>query len=153
LYLHGALHLCRTADDATAKRRSEAENLLDSIARPDAGIPLFVSEGRSTDKERAIRRSDYLSFGNQVFSEDSKPLVIFGHSLSREDKHLLASINQPNRRVAISMLPGRTTSMARHQAELIELLPHARLSFFDATTHPLGDSELLIHHLEPLSSY
>jgi hypothetical protein len=139
LYLHGALHLYRREDGAIAKRTATAQNLLDTIARPDAGIPLFVSEGRSADKQRAIRRSDYLSFANRTFSQDSGPLVVFGHSLSSQDEHLLKAIDQPGRRVAISLLPGTNRSVLRRKAELTERLPHARVSFFDATTHPLGD--------------
>jgi hypothetical protein len=142
LYLHGALHLYRFGEGGTAKLTARSRNLLSRIEAATSAVPLFVSEGRSQDKRVAIARSDYLSFAANEFEADDNPLVVFGHTLGEQDDHLLPAIDQPSRRVAVSVMPGNETSVIRRKAELKERLPHARLSFFDATTHPLGDPSM-----------
>lgn len=139
LYLHGALHLYAQPDGGTAKLTAGGRNLLSRMAARTSTVPLFVCEGHSRDKRIAIARSDYLSFANGEFGGDGAPLAIFGHSLGEQDAHLLPQIDKPARRVAISIMPAPPNAIIRRKAELKELLPNARLSYFDATTHPLGD--------------
>ena len=65
LYLHGGIHLARLVNGRTLKRRCtwEGGSLQRSLwlPREDGAIPLFITEGTSRDKEKAIGRSDYLS--------------------------------------------------------------------------------------------
>jgi hypothetical protein len=138
LYLHGALHLYRVGETGTAKLIAGSSDLLSRIGAATAPVPLFISEGRSQDKRAAIARADYLSFAKDEFESDDRPLVVFGHSLGEQDDHLLPAIDQRLRRVAVSVMPGEEAGVIRKKAELKERLPHARLSFFDATSHPLG---------------
>lgn len=144
LYLHGAVHLYRDTDGTARKRTAGMGSLLSRVAAATRSVPLFVSEGRSADKLRAIRRSDYLSFAHREFAEDTDPVVVFGHSLSDQDSHLRDALNHRGRRVAISVMPGRRAVVREHKARLHKLLPHARLRFFDATTHTLGDRALTV---------
>lgn len=142
LYLHGALHLYRVDEGGTAKLTAGSSDLLSMIGTATAPVPLFISEGRSQDKRSAIARSDYLSFANDRFESDDRPLVVFGHSLGEQDDHLLPAIDQRSRRVAVSVMPGPEAAVILRKAELKERLPHARLSFFDATSHPLGAASM-----------
>ena len=144
MYLHGALHLYTDSDGVAAKRTAGSRDFLRSIAASTATIPLFVSEGRSNRKLRAIRRSDYLSFVYKEFTSDVTPIVVFGHSLADQDAHLREGLNQRDRRVAISLMPDRPSRILGQKARLREFLPRARLRFFDATTHPLGDPGLRV---------
>jgi hypothetical protein len=144
LYLHGALHLYTAADGSTAKLTATGKNLLARMAARTGTVPLFVCEGHTRDKRVAIARSDYLSFANGEFSADGAPLVVFGHALGEQDAHLIDHIDKPSRRVAISVMPSSPNAIIRRKAELKELLPHARLSFFDATTHPLGEPAMRV---------
>ena len=144
LYLHGALHLYLLPGGGTAKLVARGRNLLAEMSTRRSTIPLFVCEGRSRDKQIAIAKSDYLTFANGEFEADDSPLVIFGHSLSDQDAHLLPHIYKPSRRIAISIMPGTQLSVIRRKAELKERFPSARLSFFDAMTHPLGDTALRV---------
>jgi len=78
-WLHGGLHLYRTADDGTAKPRGRR------VARPVRRwwtSSLYVAEGAPEQKRRSIRRSDYLTFCLERFEEDDRPLVVFGQSLA-----------------------------------------------------------------------
>jgi hypothetical protein len=45
-------------------------------------------------------------------------------------------------RVAVSMLPGSRRDLASAQLEIYGRLKAEQLLFYDATTHPLGDSGL-----------
>ncbi len=142
LYLHGALHLYRVGESGTAKLTAGSRDLLSTIGATTAPVPLFISEGRSQDKRAAIARSDYLSFANDKFEADDSPLVVFGHSLAEQDDHLLPAIDQRSRRVPVSVMPGNEGAVILRKAELKERLPHARLSFFDGTSHPLGAASM-----------
>jgi hypothetical protein len=145
LNLHGGLHLYRK-DGATHKRkRQPGENLLEQFTSifEEGGIPLFVSEGSSSDKLVAIESNDYLSFAYAEFSRDHRPLVVFGHSL--QDEHIRAGMAGPpweTRTIAISVPPGSADETIARKMEFHQLLPEARLLFFDATSHPLGAPEL-----------
>src|SRR5690606_16096598 len=54
--------------------------------------PLFVAEGDGVKKLEQIQRSGYLSYCLSKFSRIQKALVIYGHSLSPNDSHILDSI-------------------------------------------------------------
>jgi hypothetical protein len=142
LYLHGALHLIRDDLGRTAKRVAEPAGILWAVAR--SGIPLFVSEGTSRDKLRAIRRSDYLSFAHTAFPDRDEAIVVFGHSLGAQDTHLIAPLNVHGRSVAVAVVKTTDRAVLRRKAEVRDLLPHANLIFFDAVSHPLGDPALQI---------
>jgi hypothetical protein len=162
LYLHGALHLHR--DERTGRTHklvNREGNLLD-IPR----VPLFVSEGSSEDKLRAISSSDYLSFAYNQFKNHQAPLVIFGHSLSEMDEHLLEAIRNMARnhkpkkwihgeplKIAISVYRGKKSpeelveQKANLQKKLCEELrddQKPELTFFNSKTHPLGSTDIKI---------
>jgi len=148
LYLHGGLHLYHLPSGQALKRRANSGlNLLDLFGQNyylDA-VPLFISEGTSEEKLNSIYRSDYLSFAFSQFSEHEGPLVIFRHSLSENDKHIVSTIAKwKHVRIAISMVPNEEAVIRSKKAKIISDLPEAELFFFDATTHPLGSQTLNI---------
>lgn len=142
LYLHGGLHLYRLPLGQTLKRRAnDGQNLLDLFGQPyyENAVPLFITEGTSEEKLSSIYRSDYLSFAFSRFSKHEGPLVIFGHSLSGSDNHLISTIaNWGAVKIAISMLPNDPIRIHSIKSYIISKLPEAKLYFFDATTYPLG---------------
>jgi hypothetical protein len=145
LYLHGALHLYRMTTGETLKRRAEERNLLEAFAAGDwrDALPLFIAEGSSEDKLRAIYGSDYLSFAFSRFSEHRGDLVVFGHRLSDTDKHLIDVMQTWSpKTIAISMRPGDEDEIIERKARLKRRLRGHGLVFFDSTTHPLGLPEL-----------
>lgn len=146
LYLHGALHLYRTAAGRTIKEVGDVSSgLLDRFAANKNRIPLFISEGSSRHKMHAIARSDYLSFGLKTLSEFDGSLVVFGHSLSTRDKHVIAAISKwHSLNLAYSIYPGKPSEIIREKSRIIGLFPNASINFFDARTHPLGRSSLKI---------
>lgn len=148
LYLHGGLHLYRTVSGRTLKRHAdEGVNLLDLFGTPIAGedaTPLFVSEGSAADKLASIHRSDYLAFAYKKLVDHDGPLCVFGHSLGDTDNHIVDALAARPRVIAISIRPGAANAIITAKANAIEKLPDAVLSFYDATTHPLGAAALAI---------
>jgi len=148
LYLHGGLHLYRLRSGNTLKRRSEGDrNILDlfgALYYEDA-TSLFVSEGNSQEKLASINRSDYLSFAYNQFSNHQGGLVVFGHSLSVSDRHIVDAINTwGNRTIAISMLPDTDRNIRTAKAQLLGRMPEIEVYFYNALTHPLGSPDLKV---------
>lgn len=152
-FLHGALHLVTGGTGATWKlRRSETrlDTLLDQFGKPIAGDPqarpLFVTEGSAEDKLAAIERNAYLSHALKRLKKRKLPVVIFGSSLGEQDAHIIDALNQnPDRPVAISMLPAPRSELLAKQAYICDRRLKAKpILFFNTTTHPLGDPALRV---------
>lgn len=148
LYLHGGLHLIRQSSGRTAKltwepRRSILDQFGTSLEPDD--VPLFVSEGTSADKEAVIRSSDYLTFALEQFAAYRGPFVVFGHSLGESDAHLIRAMQRwGDIPIAISIRPGERHELRERMAPYVQHLPKAELTFFDASTHPLGAASLQV---------
>lgn len=149
LHLHGGLHLLKLADGTTRSRRAEGSELLDGFAVNNPGeVPLFVNESRSEDKLRAIRASDYLSWCLGELARESQGLCLLGQHLDSSDEHLLEAIKRARpAHVAIGIRPLGDTSVISQKRRYAELLGDAvdeALHFFDASSHPLGRTDLAI---------
>ena len=150
LFPHGALHLVRNINGETHKLCNQDEaTILDRFGDPilEDTVPLIVTEGDADAKLASIQQSDYLTFAFRELSERRGPLVVFGHSLSDSDEHLIDALYRPRdweppRLVAVSMLPGPARTLSRRQARYRGLFHNCELLFFDASTHPLGGKAL-----------
>ncbi len=143
-WLHGGLHLYRDDDGETKKRISAGANLLATFAS-DARIPLFVSEGNSQQKRRAIRRSDYLEHAYNALAGADDNLVVFGQALAESDNHLVQAVERiPGRYVAYGIYASTPRDATFQRAYIEKTLPESNIRFFDSTTHPLGSPDLLV---------
>lgn len=94
-FVHGALHLYEV--DGKLQKRSwkgEEPSILEQVAtaiRSDQ-YPLFVCEGKDTEKMAVIKRSRYLTHAFKELGRLTDSLFVFGHSLRDEDKHILDQI-------------------------------------------------------------
>jgi hypothetical protein len=154
--MHGGIHLRRLRDGGTRKVRAAEGSILDQFSTDfdDDESPLLVSEGDSEDKLASIRSSDYLTFAHQMFSAHEGGLVIFGHSLSEQDDHLVTPMKGwRDNPVAIALRPNDDDDVIVQQKNRFRsrLSPMKDIVFFDATTHPLGDPDLEAH--EPRSRF
>jgi len=148
LYLHGGMHLVKNFDGTARKLQSSESTLLGSFAvNALDDVPLFVCEGRSVDKMKIIRGSDYLSFCHAQLAQHQGALCIFGHALGKQDRHILDAVLQARpKTLAISILP-RSEAFVQHQKRHYSALfegQNIELKFFDAKTHPLGDPGLAV---------
>lgn len=143
-YLHGALFLFKVLFPETLLeldvklRTTDASELLDAIASEirSGTLPLFVSEGRAEEKQRAIARSDYLRFANEALTEKRERLVIYGASLGRQDKHIADAVRRSTKKAAIALYIGGRDEVALDQEmnRMRVRLPGVKLSFFDSAT-------------------
>lgn len=153
-YLHGALHLVVGETGATWKLKTTSlQTLLDQFGQPIDGDPqarpLLVTEGSAREKLRAIESNDYLSHALELLQERDEPLVVFGSSLSAQDEHLVDAISRhPERPVAISMVKARKADLLAEQSDIHRRLGIEDACFFDASTHPLGSTDLAIDSVE-----
>jgi Domain of unknown function (DUF4917) len=147
LFLHGGLHLYKLSNGQTLKRTAQpGKNLLELFGEPldadEGAVPLFVSEGEAADKLAAIRASDYLTFALTEFASADVPLVIFGHSLSEQDQHLVDILRGRQARTAVSLRKAAPRDVLAAKAGVRNRLSDSDVIFFDAATHPLGASSL-----------
>ncbi|MGI9293496.1 MAG: DUF4917 family protein [Pseudomonadales bacterium] len=95
-FLHGGLHIY---DGEYAIRKHAYEEGLPIIEQVRGNLergmfPLFVSEPTAELKQRRIAKHPYLSFCYQALSEMSGSLVIFGHSIDENEKHIFDQIKR-----------------------------------------------------------
>ena len=146
-YMHGALHLIVEGSGRTRKLTQDARTLLDQFGAPIEGDeearPLLISEGSARDKLRAIEGNDYLAHIYETFSDRDGPLLVFGHALGAQDRHLIDAINtHPDRPVAFSMVKKSKGKLREQQSEVWGKLSTEEIYYFDAATHPLGSPDL-----------
>ena len=151
LYLHGALHLKRDPSTAQTSKLSNGDGgtILERLE-----VPLFITEGSSRDKMKAIRESDYLGFAYDKLMLSKEPLVIFGHSLDETDDHLIKAIqkNMPNK-IAVSIRSSNKEDdiierKVKIRRKFLAETGHPEIFFFDAATHPLGSKDIRIGETE-----
>ena len=98
-YLHGALHLFDAGAEITKYTWSKTEMPIVDQVRAALGeekYPIFVSEGSSESKRTRIMHSAYLHKALRSFESYCNPagnaVVIYGHSLAKNDEHVLRYI-------------------------------------------------------------
>jgi hypothetical protein len=107
-YPHGNLILADYYGEELKIAKIEGRLLLDvilNIWEKGDHIPLFVSEGETTEKLQMIRRSNYLKnvYDNEVNSE-CESLVVYGWSFRDEDEHILKGIIKGGvKKIAVSV--------------------------------------------------
>lgn len=142
VYLHGGLHLIKNTDGSTRLRTAQGSALLDGFAINTPGdVPLFVNEGRSEEKRRAIRGSDYLSWCHAKLSGEQGTLCVFGHNLDTDDLHILQALRgAPLQALHVSVFPLSDAWVISQKLRYTQLFEGSgkALSFFNATSHPLG---------------
>ncbi len=148
-YLHGAVHLFDAGPDLKKYTWVNTGVPLLTQARKamDNGMfPLFVAEGATRQKLTRIKHSAYLyhsykSFATQMQQRD-QALFIFGHSLAKNDQHVLAKISLgkvPQIYVSLHGDPAskgnkQIISAARKLAADRKHQPTLSVSFYDAAS-------------------
>ena len=137
-YPHGNLITVR-CDDFSEKKLAagSSEKLLDKFLerwKDGSVVPLFVSEGTSGHKKRAIASSSYLS---QVFAEVipsvSASLVIYGWSMSDQDQHIIDQLKRAKALVRIAVSVYRNDQQgAERMQNVLSRLGVKEIVFFDA---------------------
>lgn len=142
IYLHGALFLFLTEDGAVQKITAGSADLLGQIRAQfeEERVPVFVSEGESRQKMSAIRGRDYLTFRFGQLRTSTNNLVIFGHSLSEQDEHVIKVINLSRREnIAYAVRPNGKSirELQETRARIERTFDRKRVNFFDSNSFPV----------------
>lgn len=96
-FLHGALHVFDAGVEIQKYTWANTQiRLVDQIraALSSGKFPLFVAEGKSSEKLDRILHSGYLSKAYRSFCSIKEALFIYGHSLAENDNHYLQRIER-----------------------------------------------------------
>jgi hypothetical protein len=98
-YLHGALHVYNhnhKIEKVQYTNNRIEQNLIDQIAERinKRMYPLFVSEGKSTQKLDRIYQNPYLAYAYSRLQSNDKRLTILGTTLKENDSHILAALKR-----------------------------------------------------------
>lgn len=139
-FLHGALFLFEKGITTLKIRKPPDGWLLNKITDEIAqnNYPLFISEGKSETKLKAIQSNSYLTYAlNQLKKCTDKKLVIYGQSLSEQDEHIAKIIDNSFEKIAISIRPQAWSTIGELKAEknrLSSYFKKAKLEFYDSTS-------------------
>ena len=143
-YPHGNLILASNENNDELKIRiNNNTNLFDAIGEKwkQKYVPLFVSEGSSEQKLKAIRRSTYLNFVYEnVLSRLEPTVIIYGWKLAEQEQHLIKKIFSNNKisNVYISMYLGSNPEPIDEQKRIASMLKRENrtmnIKFFDAAS-------------------
>lgn len=145
-YLHGALflfpgHYFDYHNDLKLRREDGLFDELIEIISSKIKVgkfPLFVSEGKHEEKLRVIFESPYLRFAYRELEKSERPLVVYGWSISDQDKHILRvfDLAQQKRRFAVSVYvhKKKKEELAKEIAFLKARLSSHSVVFFDSST-------------------
>lgn len=138
-YPHGNLALYRNRMEGEGKIAAEAENnLLETILNKWQNgecVPLFVSEGTSSQKVNSILGSNYLrTVLRSVIPGLDESLVVYGWGFGEHDEHILKALSKSSiERIAVSVY-GQNQRFCDHVAGAVadHFGGGLRLEFFDA---------------------
>jgi hypothetical protein len=135
-YPHGNLALARGLDDAEFKIATRGQDLLTRVLdvwQNGEGVPLFVCEGTSDYKVKAITGSSYLQrVSREVLPQIGDSLVIYGWGIADQEAHILKRLSQANcQRVAVSVYNADAEFM-RHAEEKLSNAGIPEILFFDS---------------------
>lgn len=94
-YLHGALHLVDNFTSVNKIKNNEFDSLTSIIQEnlEQDKYPLIVAEGSSKEKLAKIKHNEYLNYCYQNLGCIQGNLIIHGHSLEKNDRHIFDLIN------------------------------------------------------------
>lgn len=144
-YPHGNLCLGSYSDGTERKVGAGGENLLQTIVdawRSAVAVPLFVCEGTSDHKLRALGASNYLQHVHLEVLRDFKESVTFyGSSFSAQDVHVLDQVAQSAAHKAAVGVYGEDYGLVERAEKLLKERNFNEIAFFDAQSSGAWNSK------------
>ncbi len=137
-YPHGNLALARINDEERKIKCSPGKitSLLETIIekwKSDDCTPLFVCEGETKHKDKAIKASPYLNFiYKEILPKLTKSLVIYGWSMDDNDNHILIQLKTVTR-IAVSVHQ-KNPDYIKHADEVLREQGIKDITFFDTAS-------------------
>lgn len=149
-YLHGALHIYDAGAELlkfTWKNTDIAlvDQIRDSLRQRH--YPLIVTEGTSKQKKNRIQHSNFLGRAFRSFSSIEQNLFVHGHSLAKNDEHLLKLVDGGKvKRVFVGLHGNPSSESNRQIVERARCIPlrrsnhrPAEVFFYDALSAQVWD--------------
>ncbi len=143
-FLHGGLHLYDTGDAIKKLAfKGSGESIIDQVRDnlAEGRFPLFVSEPTAEKKKGRIERNPYLSYGFRSLAEINTSLVVFGHSVHENDKHIFDQVKRGGAgRIYVSLFGDENSAAnVRTRANATAFLMKAgrAVEFFSAESTPV----------------
>lgn len=143
-FLHGGLHLYDTgAEIKKLASKGNGDSIVDQVRDNLAkgSFPLFVAEPTAEKKKSRIEHNPYLSYGFRALADLDSSLLVFGHAVNENDKHIFDQIQRSGvSKIFISLFGDENSSAnARTQANAKAFLAKKGrlIEFFDAATAPV----------------
>ena len=149
-YPHGNLALVHGKDKIVRKvvrRGHKRADLLDIVVedwKSGNGVPLFVSEGDSRRKRKAIARSHYLNVVfREVLTDLRESVTIYGWSMGAQDQHILDQLAKSGvKRAAVSVYCAGDVEVQCERARTrLQSLNLNELVFFDSASPGCWNNE------------
>ncbi|MEO6934943.1 MAG: DUF4917 family protein [Collimonas sp.] len=137
-YPHGNLVLTREDDLTESKCSAKSKGLLDAIIdtwEKGSVVPLFVCEGTSGHKRKAIESSSYLHrIYREIIPSLGKSLTIYGWGIGDQEKHILEQLeNAKLDRVAVSVRDNNQEYVQHVLSKFVKIGIH-NVTFFDSSS-------------------
>lgn len=139
-FLHGALFLFEKSINVIKIKKNEKNWLIDVITNEikENNYPLFISEGTSDMKLKAIQSNKYLSYCFRNLKENKyKEVVIYGHSLSSQDSHIIKILDEKYDRIAFGIRISKNKSIYDLRSEISKiksLFKKTEIDFYDSSS-------------------
>lgn len=138
-YLHGALFLFERSINTIKIKRND-NWLIEVITKEisNDNYPLFISEGTSEMKLKAIQSNNYLTYCFRALKENKKKnIVVFGQSLSNQDLHIVKEIDLNYEKMAFGIRISNNKTLREIKSEMDRirgLFKKIDIEFFDSST-------------------
>lgn len=135
LYLHGNLIFFKDDVDQiyTSKLKSiPGSPILEQIKKniDSEKFPIIITEGDSKIKLRKILSNDYLNYCWNLFGKtQNKELVVYGHSLSDSDEHIIKLIDKYYNKIYF----GIHENTLKNQSIIKSKFDNVEVKFFDSS--------------------
>ncbi|MFE0565886.1 DUF4917 family protein [Priestia megaterium] len=134
-FLHGGLHLFMDdkGDVRKVVKKDTSELLLDAIEESinEGNLPLYVAEGNSDDKYKAIQSNFYLDHCYDSLNNLTGYLTIYGQDLGNSDNHLIDAVKQSKvKKIAYGIYDVAHSGEIKER--IIQSIPEKEIVFFDS---------------------
>lgn len=139
-YLHGSLLLFEELWDTFKIYKYKDVNLIELISEQinEDKTLLYISEGNSVNKLKDILFNDYLKFCyNKLIESVDDEIIVFGHSLKEQDRHIVDVIDKNFKRVYVSVKIDKNDTFRSIKNEINRvksIFKSTEVSFFESTS-------------------
>mgnify|MGYP006289482593 CR=1 FL=1 len=122
-YLHGSLFIFRKDYSVfKIKKGNHNYSIIEDIKNniKNGFMPVIITEGTHGNKLKAIKSNYYLNHCYTKLIDSKNPILIYGTSLSEQDKHIIEALNKQDKKIIFSIHKGNKSKeeITKKQSEV-----------------------------------